>query len=65
MKTIPLGDVLTAYRAVHGIEARDLARDIGIHPATLSRIESGQRGPDAATLVRIVAWLTGVSTFPA
>lgn len=53
-----LGLLLQAYRAVHGIQAKDLAKEIGIDAPNLSRIERGGRESiTGATLVKIMVWL--------
>lgn len=51
-----LGSVIAAYRAVHQINIRALAKEIGTSFPTLSRIERG-KSCDAATLIKILAWL--------
>ena len=53
-----LGVVLRKYRAMQEITVRDLAQEIGIGFATLSRIENGL-DCDSATLMKIFNWLTG------
>jgi transcriptional regulator with XRE-family HTH domain len=52
----PLGDMLRAYRFRHDLTVRDLAPDLGISIATLSRIERGH-GLDATTLLRLISWM--------
>lgn len=54
--TTHLGAMLTLYRAARRCSARDLAPQVGISHATLSRIERGQT-MDAATLLKVWAWL--------
>jgi len=57
MKRVPpetFGQLLLRKRGVRGI--RDVAKEIGISPATLSRIERGHP-PDFRTLGKACAWL--------
>lgn len=53
-----IGQLLVLYRASHqmGIGIRELAKEVGISPATLSRVERGQ-GMDADTMLKLWAWL--------
>jgi len=53
-----LGTVLKKYRSMVEKTTRQMAGEIGISPATYSRIERGEL-MDAKTLVRIFIWLTG------
>ncbi|WP_226505289.1 helix-turn-helix transcriptional regulator [Pseudomonas sp. MWU16-30317] len=50
---------LAALREAKGLEANTLARAVGISPAYLAMIESGERDPDAA-IKRSLAWELGV-----
>jgi DNA-binding XRE family transcriptional regulator len=50
---------LASLRAAKGLEASTLARAVGISPAYLAMIESGERDPDAA-IKRSLAWELGV-----
>lgn len=54
MKIEDLGPLLSRRRGNMGIRAA--AKEIGISPSTLSRIENGHV-PDVATLDKICAWL--------
>lgn len=54
MTLLRLGALLRERRGGRGI--REVAKDIGISPATLTRVESG-RLPDLATFQRICTWL--------
>ena len=56
-----LGDVLIAYEQKYDVEARELAREIGICESTLSRIKQGKM-PDAFGLAKIVSWLVAEAT---
>ena len=51
-----LGKMLVLYRAATGQTVRDLAPQIGISIATLSRIERGH-AMDAETLLKVWMWL--------
>jgi transcriptional regulator with XRE-family HTH domain len=42
--------------AVYGVTTRELAKDLGISAATVSRMARGH-AMDAATLVRVIQWL--------
>jgi transcriptional regulator with XRE-family HTH domain len=53
-----LGIVLRKYRAIQELSVRQLAKEIGIAFATLSRLENGM-AVDADTLMKILVWLTG------
>ena len=52
----PLGEMLTLYRAAHGLTVRELAPIVGISYPTLNRIERGEQC-DVATFLKLVAWL--------
>jgi|SRR5271157_1509758 len=54
MNLARLGKMITERRSGKGI--REVAAEIGISPATLSRVESG-RVPDLETFSRICTWL--------
>jgi DNA-binding XRE family transcriptional regulator len=56
-----LGTVLRRYRSMREITVRDLAKEIGIAFATLSRIENGL-DCDSKTLMTVLVWLTGKGT---
>lgn len=51
-----LGAMLALYRAAHHWTVRDVAPQIGISIATLSRIERGH-AMDADTLLHVWHWL--------
>lgn len=53
-----IGRLLRLYRSVNEIGCRAMARELGISPATLSRIERGHQ-MDLATWVKVQAWLLG------
>jgi len=52
-----LGRALEAYQQKFDVENRQMAREIGIFPSTLSRIKIGN-APDALNLAKIVLWLS-------
>jgi len=54
MTLLRLGALLRERRGGRGI--RDVAKEIGVSPATLTRIEAG-RLPDLLTFRKICAWL--------
>ncbi|MDH0647588.1 helix-turn-helix transcriptional regulator [Pseudomonas sp. GD03858] len=51
---------LASLREAKGLAPEQLARSVGISPAYLTMIESGERRPDAAIL-RSLAWHLGVA----
>lgn len=54
-----LGTVLRRYRAIEDLTTRELADDIGLSSATLSRIENGKsKDITAHTLTAVIVWLT-------
>ncbi|ATB64409.1 helix-turn-helix domain-containing protein [Pseudomonas mosselii] len=53
-------DQLASLRQAKGLAPEQLARSVGISPAYLAMIESGERRPDAAIL-RSLAWHLGVA----
>ena len=54
--SVKLGEVLNYWRRIDGRSLRDVAAEIGIGVATLSRIERGQ-SMDGETIVRLFVWL--------
>lgn len=52
-----LGILLRKFRVMSDLTIRDLAREIGVSSAVLSRIERGENC-DSRTLMRILNWLT-------
>jgi len=54
MSLLRLGTMLRTRRGNRGI--RDVAKEIGISPATLTRVEGG-RQPDLETFQKICVWL--------
>lgn len=55
-RTSHFGEMLTLYRAARRLTVRDLAPQMGISIATLSRIERGQ-SMDADTMLKLWAWM--------
>lgn len=51
-----LAKMLTAYQQKHDVEGKVLAREIGIHELSLTRIKQGKM-PDADGLAKIISWL--------
>jgi len=51
-----LAEVINHWRRIKGYGIRGVAKDIGISPATLSRIERGENC-DGQTLAKIICWL--------
>lgn len=51
-----IGKLLSLFRRVEDIGTRELADEIGISAATLSRIERGG-AMDARTMARLIRWL--------
>jgi transcriptional regulator with XRE-family HTH domain len=45
---------LTKFRRKHRLSVRDLAREVGVSAATVSRIETGKQNPSMALLVKLV-----------
>lgn len=54
MTLLRLGSMLRERRGARGV--REVAKEIGISPATLSRVESGKL-PDLLTFRKICGWL--------
>jgi len=52
----PLGMMLTAYQQKYDVDARGLAKRIGISESTLCRVKQGKM-PDAEGLALIIAWM--------
>ena len=53
-----LGEVLRKWRHMSELDIRAAAKEIGIDPTTLHRIEQG-RMPSAESLRTIIIWLIG------
>jgi DNA-binding XRE family transcriptional regulator len=51
-----LGRVIADYRWANRVGVRELAKEVGVSHATMSRIENGENC-DAATLVKVLVWL--------
>ncbi len=54
---IKLGTVIRSYRIHKEISLRDLADEIKVSPATISRIENSNFKPDLVTFKKILDWL--------
>ena len=57
--SLPAFSELAALRQAKGLAAEQLARSVGISPAYLAMIESGERQPDSA-IRRSLAWELGL-----
>lgn len=51
-----IGNLLMIYRATHGQGVRELAKEIKISPATISRLERG-KDIEGKTMIKIITWL--------
>jgi transcriptional regulator with XRE-family HTH domain len=51
-----LNDAIEAVKRHRGISARDVAKETGLSPSTLTRLSHGQK-PDADALVSLLVWL--------
>jgi transcriptional regulator with XRE-family HTH domain len=52
-----VGELLRLYRNIENMGIRDFAAELGVSPATLSRIERGLP-MTGDTLAKIIRWLT-------
>ncbi|MBA6061338.1 MULTISPECIES: helix-turn-helix domain-containing protein [Pseudomonas] len=57
---LPAFSEVAQIRQAKGIAPEQLARNVGVSPAYLAMIESGERHPDAA-IRRALAWHLGVA----
>lgn len=53
-----LAQVLLAYQQKHDVDAKKLAREIGISASSLCRLKQGKT-LDAAGFVKVMTWLAG------
>jgi ribosome-binding protein aMBF1 (putative translation factor) len=58
--SLPAFSEVAQLRQAKGIAPEQLARNVGVSPAYLAMIESGERQPDAA-IRRALAWHLGVA----
>ncbi|QCI11230.1 helix-turn-helix transcriptional regulator [Pseudomonas putida] len=58
--SLPAFSEVARLREAKGIAPEQLARNVGVSPAYLAMIESGERQPDAA-IRRALAWHLGVA----
>lgn len=56
MQQMVLGQLIVAWRQVHGVSLRTLAKTIGVDPMALYRVERG-RSPNCRVLALIFCWL--------
>lgn len=54
-----LGDVLVVYRLISRGSVDEVAREIGVSPSTVRRIEAGNGLPDGQTCAKLFGWLLG------
>lgn len=52
-----IGYLIKLHRTVHRLGMRHMAKELGVSPATLSRIENGKEC-DARTLMKLINWIT-------
>jgi transcriptional regulator with XRE-family HTH domain len=55
-----VGELLRLWRNVKNIGIRDMAAEIGVSAATLSRLERGEN-VDGKTLIKLIAWIFEVT----
>lgn len=60
--SLPAFSEVAQLRQAKGIAPEQLARNVGVSPAYLAMIESGERQPDAA-IRRALAWHLGVAAW--
>jgi transcriptional regulator with XRE-family HTH domain len=53
-----IGNLLSLYRYKNDLTVRQMADQLGVSAATVSRIESG-KDIDAKTLIKLINWLFG------
>lgn len=51
-----LGKTLSAYQQKYDIDGKTLAKEIGIHESTLTRIKQGKM-PDVVNFAKVMIWL--------
>lgn len=51
-----IGELLSLYLRVQDISVREIAQDLGISPATVSRITRGDK-VDQDTMLKLIQWL--------
>lgn len=59
-----LGRAIKALRFLEQKDVRTLAREIGVSPATISRLETGKTGVELRSYLRILNWLIAVDDEP-
>ena len=52
-----LGALVRSYRESRDIPLREAAKEVGLSPSTLSRVERGSAVPDLGTVERLMAWV--------
>lgn len=51
-----IAELLRIYMAVVDVRVRDLAKQIGVSPATISRVSRGEK-IDSKTMLLVINWL--------
>jgi len=51
-----VGKLLVLYRTMNDLNQRDLAKEIGVLPSTMCRLENG-KAADQYTMVKIINWM--------
>jgi len=59
-----LGERIVYYRRLGGVTQKELAKKIGVDPATLARWERGEREPQGAYRERLVSFLDSLTLPP-
>lgn len=52
-----IGHLIRLHRTLCGLGVRRMAKELGVSPATLSRIERGKEC-DSRTLMKLINWMT-------
>ncbi|MFT7464308.1 MAG: transcriptional regulator with XRE-family HTH domain [Pseudohongiellaceae bacterium] len=56
-----LGEGLRAARAHRGMTQHDVARELGLHPVSVARYETGSSKPTGPALAYIELWIAAAS----
>ena len=52
-----IGQILLKNRTDTGMSQRELAKNAGLHPTTIGKIETGERGMSLETFCKLANWL--------